>query len=119
MDKKSTINQQCALAAKKASSLLGCIRENIASRLTEVKLPLCSALVTHRLRAVPSACHTNVWCVTRAELPSMRDMDIQECIEGRPTKVIKGLELVPCKEMQRALGLFSLGKRMFRRDLVP
>jgi len=47
LDKKLTMSQQYVLAAKKARSLLGYIRWSVASRLTEVILPLCSALVTH------------------------------------------------------------------------
>ena len=44
MDTKLTMRQQCALAAKKAKSLLACIRKNVASRQRNVILPLCSPL---------------------------------------------------------------------------
>ncbi|GAB0186244.1 mitochondrial enolase superfamily member 1 [Grus japonensis] len=45
VDTKLSMRQQCALVAKKANSILGCITKSIASRLKEVILPLCSALV--------------------------------------------------------------------------
>ncbi|KAK4828412.1 hypothetical protein QYF61_026268 [Mycteria americana] len=47
VDKNLAMNQQCTLAAKKAIGFLGCVRKSIASRLTEMILPLCSDLVRH------------------------------------------------------------------------
>lgn len=38
-------SQHCALTAKVANSALGCIRQSIDNRLSEVILPLCYLLV--------------------------------------------------------------------------
>lgn len=44
-DTKKNMSQKCALEAKKAYDVLGCIRKSVASRLWEVIPPLSLAAV--------------------------------------------------------------------------
>ena len=51
VDNRITMRQHCALVAKKASGILGCIRRGLASWLRVILLPLYSALVRSHLES--------------------------------------------------------------------
>ena len=108
VDEKVNMSQQCALAAWKASGILGSIRRGEASRDREVIVPLYSAHVRPQL----DYCF-QVWGAQHG-----KHVELLERVQRRTTKMIRGLEHLPRLRQAEGARLVQPGEEKAVRRLI-
>ena len=103
VDDRLAMRQKCALGAKMQMEFM---KRSMTSRSREVILPLYSALVRPHLE----------YCIQFWSPQYKNDRDLLETVPQRATRMIKGLEHLPCEDRLSDLSLFSLEKRRLRED---
>ena len=98
LDTRLTVSQQCDLVARKVNGTLGCIAWSVASKVTEMILPLHSALVRPHLE----------YCVQFWTLHFKKDGGLLGRVQQRAARMFRGLEYLPYEERFRELELFIL-----------
>ena len=101
VDEIFNMSWQCVLAAQKANYTLDCLKRSVTIMLRKMILLLYSALVRPHLE----------YCVQFWGPQHKKDMEFSEQFQRRATKMIRGLEYLPCGDRLRGLGLFNLENR--------
>ena len=82
---------QCALTAKKANCILGCIRRSVTSRSRKVSLPLNSTFMRPHLE----------YYIQLLEPQHKKDMERLKWVPWKATKIIRKLEHLPYEDRLR------------------
>mgnify|MGYP001623527925 CR=1 FL=1 len=92
------MSHQCALSTQKDNQILGCTKINVASRSSDVILPIYFVLVRPHLE----------YCIYMWSPQYRRDIDLLELIQSWPTKMTHGMEQLSYEDKVRELRLFNL-----------